>query len=45
MRPNRFTVDQIIKIIAETDLPGSSVLSVSSIMAPKTGQRYNLNVA
>ena len=29
MRPNRFSIDQIIKIIAEADLPGSSVSSVA----------------
>ncbi len=29
MRPNKSTVDQIIKIIAEADLPGSSVSSVA----------------
>jgi len=29
MRPNKFSIDQIIKIIAEADLPGSSVSSVA----------------
>jgi putative transposase len=29
MKPNRFSIDQIIKIIAEADLPGSSVSSVA----------------
>lgn len=29
MRPNKITVDQIIKIIAETGLPDSSIVSVS----------------
>ncbi|MEJ5300410.1 MAG: transposase [Thermodesulforhabdaceae bacterium] len=29
MRPNKFSVDQIIKIIAEADLPGNPVSSVA----------------
>jgi len=29
MRPNKFTVDQIIKIIAEAELPGNSTASVA----------------
>ncbi|MEJ5299534.1 MAG: transposase [Thermodesulforhabdaceae bacterium] len=29
MRPNKFSVDQIIKIIAEADLPGSSINSIA----------------
>lgn len=29
MRPNKFSIDQIIKIIAEAGLPGSSVSSVA----------------
>jgi transposase-like protein len=29
MRPNKFSIDQIIKIIAEADLPGGSVSSVA----------------
>jgi len=29
MRPNKFSIDQIIKILAEADLPGSSVSSVA----------------
>ena len=29
MRPNKFSIDQIIKIIAEAELPGSSVSSVA----------------
>lgn len=29
MRPNKFSIDQIIKIVAEADLPGSSVSSVA----------------
>ncbi|RMG71554.1 MAG: transposase [Nitrospirae bacterium] len=29
MRPNKFTVEQIIKILAEADLPNNSVASVA----------------
>lgn len=29
MRPNKFSVDQIIKIIAEAELPGNSAASVA----------------
>jgi len=29
MRPNKFSIDQIIKIIAEVDLPSNSVASVA----------------
>ncbi len=29
MKPNKFTVEQIIKILAEADLPGSSVSTVA----------------
>ncbi len=29
MRPNKFSIDQIIRIIAEADLPGNSVSSVA----------------
>lgn len=29
MRPNKFTVDRIIKITAETEVPDSSIASVA----------------
>ena len=35
MRPNKFSIDQIIKIIAEADLPGNSVASVA--------RKYSIN--
>jgi len=42
MRPNKFSVDQIIKIIAEAELPGSSVSSVARKYAinPNTIYRW-----
>ncbi len=36
MRPHKFTMEQIIKILAEADLPGTSVSSVA--------RKYGINV-